>query len=261
MSSYPAAYPAAGSASAGADQRFTYKGGGGYQASGADFDGTNDWMTRGSDLTGAVDGKKFTVVLWYRIDGGDDATTTGFFITASRFKLEKHSSNNWRLFGRNSSASTILTAVGEDNAVVASATWGCLMASGDLATPGSGRMYRNDISDYSETAFVDDTLDYTVGDVGIGGQIDGTAKFNGCLAEIYVNLVTNIDFDVEANRRRFISPAGKPVSLGADGSGPTGTAPIGYWKNPFDSFETNSGTGGNMSVTGELAACSTSPSD
>jgi hypothetical protein len=37
----------------------------------ADFDGTNDYMSRGAALTGLSSGKSGIVSLWFRIDGGD----------------------------------------------------------------------------------------------------------------------------------------------------------------------------------------------
>jgi len=53
--------------------------------------------------------------------------------------------------------------------------------------------------------------------------------------------------------QKFRSAGGKPVSLGSDGSTPTGTAPTVYLKNPFGTFQNNLGGGGNFTVTGTLA--------
>jgi hypothetical protein len=86
-------------------------------------------------------------------------------------------------------------------------------------------------------------------------------KTNACLAEVYINLAEYVDLSVEANRRKFISSAGKPVNLGASGSVPTGTAPIMYFKGPASAFPTNLGTGGNFTVTGTLTDGSTNPTD
>jgi len=40
------------------------------QAEAVDFDGTNDYLRRTSDLTGNTDGKTFTFSFWSRISAG-----------------------------------------------------------------------------------------------------------------------------------------------------------------------------------------------
>jgi hypothetical protein len=46
--------------------------------------------------------------------------------------------------------------------------------------------------------------------------------------------------------------AGAPVSLGADGSTPTGTAPIIFLSGATSSWETNKGSGGGFTENGGL---------
>jgi len=72
-----------------------------------------------------------------------------------------------------------------------------------------------------------------------------------------------IDFTQTANRRKFISAAGKPVDLGADGSTPTGTAPAIFLSGDASptGFQFNKGTGGAFTLTGTLTNATTSPSD
>ncbi len=45
-------------------RRWAFFPAGGYATWGAEFDGTNDYMTRGADLTGTVDGRKFLASFW-----------------------------------------------------------------------------------------------------------------------------------------------------------------------------------------------------
>jgi hypothetical protein len=78
---------------------------------------------------------------------------------------------------------------------------------------------------------------------------------------LYVNYATHLDLSVEANRRKFISAAGKPVSLGANGSTPTGSQPIIYLANPTATWQDNLGAGGNFTENGALADAATNPSD
>ena len=107
---------------------------------------------------------------------------------------------------------------------------------------------------------LNDNIDFTDTDWGVGSTTLGASKLNACLSEFWVSN-EYIDLSVEANRRKFIDSSGKPVDLGSDGSTPTGTAPLIYLPNPSGTFENNAGTGGNFTVTGALTACADSPSD
>ena len=140
------------------------------------------------------------------------------------------------------------------------------MASWDLATAGARHLYITDASDLTVTTFTNDTIAYTSPtDSGIGSEPAGGAKLNGCLAELYFNQAEYLDLDVTANRRKFNTASLKPTSLGADGSLPTGTAPILYHRvadgAAASTFATNLGTGGNFTITGTLDLASSCPSD
>jgi len=126
-------------------------------------------------------------------------------------------------------------------------------------------IYINDVDDAQYTAYQDLAADLTLADWSIGALPDGTAKVNACFAEVYFAPAQYLDLSVVANRRKFISASGRPVYLGADGSRPTGTAPIMYQRladgAAASTFATNLGTGGDFTITGTLTTGSTSPSD
>ena len=95
---------------------------------------------------------------------------------------------------------------------------------------------------------------------------DAVNFLDGYLADLWIASGQYIDFSVTANRRKFISASGKPVSLGADGSTPTGTAPAVFLRRAPSAdpstFANNLGTGGGpFTITGALTAAPTSPSD
>lgn len=77
----------------------------------------------------------------------------------------------------------------------------------------------------------------------------GTQKseVNAEVAEMYMHDV-DLDITQEANRRKFITSAGRPVDLGVDGSTPTGSQPLIYLKNDYTTIGTNSGSAGNFTV-------------
>src|SRR3990167_6742542 len=231
----------------------------------ADFDGTNDYMLRGADLTGSSDGKSGTMSVWIRIDGGDGTLRQVFengTVNPSDIALQLSTGNIILIQGRNA-AQTIILTLPTSNAYLAGATWLHILASWDL-TAGVGHMYVNDVSDVGSTTLTNDTIDYTEAQYTIGGSQDGGLLFNGCIAELWFAQNTYLDLSNVYNRRKFISASGKPVHLGTTGALPTGTAPIVYHHlddgEAVANFATNRGTGGGFPITGALVAADSSPS-
>jgi hypothetical protein len=82
------------------------------------------------------------------------------------------------------------------------------------------------------------------------------------VAELYLNTKEFLDLSIEANRRKFISAAGKPADdLGASGEGPTGTNPTVFLSGDTVTWHTNKGSGGGFTEVGALTDASSSPSD
>lgn len=85
---------------------------------------------------------------------------------------------------------------------------------------------------------------------------------DGYLAEV---IITSEDLDItlEANRRKFISVAGKPVDLGSDGTLSGLIQPECYLSGGASAFLTNKGNGPDFdtSITGTLTDAPSSPSD
>jgi hypothetical protein len=230
----------------------------------ADFDGTNDYMQRGADLTGAVDGKSGIFSVWIRIDATGIANTiVTSNSTAIGFYVQLETGNIFQVRGVNA-AGTVILELHTANAYTSG--WHHVLASWDLSS-GVGSLYIDDVLDSASPTLTNDTLDYTKGAFNVGAFTGGAGgiRLNACLADLYYQPNQYLDFSVISNRRKFISPNGKPVALGADGSLPTGTAPIIYLHlDPAEAvadFATNRGTGGNFTITGALTAGSTSPSD
>ena len=235
---------------------------------GADFDGTNDFMARGADLTGIADGKAGTFYGFIRIDGGNGAARTLFTLRSGTLaaigvQVGLTTGNKIRVVGMNA-ANTIILDMVTTPTYLAGASWISILSSWNLAT-GVSQLYIDDAEPALDTdTATDDTLDYTRGNVGIGGLTEGSAKMNGPLAELFFH-TTAIDLSVAANRRLFISAANKPVNLGADGSTPLGVQPLVYQHlddaQDVADFDLNAGSGGNFTITGTLATSDTSPSD
>lgn len=226
-----------------------------------DYDGTNDYATRGANLTGAADGKQGTFSFWFRVDGGAGTRRTIFstWMGTAFVQFELNTSNKFVVFGDTGGA-TQLSLITAGTFAADGATWHHAMVSYDLATPGARHVYIDGVSDLVQLVFNNATLDYTTGNAAVGAlPTDGSLKWNGALSEIYGHMGVSayIDLSVEANRRKFITAQGKPAFLGTNGEIPLGVQPLLY--APTGNPVTNAGSGGNFTLTGALDAASTTP--
>lgn len=233
-----------------------------YQPNATDFDGANDFMARGADLTGNADGKKGTVSFWVKF--GDDSelfdiiwtgnsagAAAGIYVyreAQRRMFVDAYNAAGVRILGIKTSLAFTFSVA--DN-------WKHFVASWDLAT-GTGQIYVNgNPALEASPTLTDDTIDYTQSNHGMGAFLhNGASKVTACISDFYLNLAEHVD--LSANLAKFFIN-GNPVDLGADGSTPTGTAPIVFLKNAFGTWQNNLGSGGNFTVTGTLTACSDAP--
>lgn len=94
----------------------------------------------------------------------------------------------------------------------------------------------------------------------IGEYAASSEPYSGTLSEFYLATTgsATLDITVQANREKFILN-GAPVSLGADGSTPTGVAPAIYLPNRAALVGTNAGSGGNFTVNGAPKDANSTP--
>ena len=240
-------------------------GGVGYRAIGAAFDGSNDYMLRGGDLTSNTDGKTGILSFWVKRGNLGAQQMVIETDNGSNYLVEMqfNSDNTFHARARNAALSQILFL--KTNTTIADTNWHHVLAAWDLAA-GAGYMYVDDVAnlDSGSKVVTNDTIDYTVSEHSFGADHNGSSKCTADFADVYVNYDEYLDISSAANRRKFISAAGKPVYLGSDGSLPTGASPEILFSlgsgDAASTFATNDGTGGNYSITGSLALASTSPS-
>ena len=235
-------------------------GGGGFQVDAVTFDGSNDHLNRGADLTGNSDGTTGIFSCWLK-SNSDVGTQIIYQNANDQFIIRKESGTNLiRVIIKDTSFNADVE-ITSSNGYTTADGWFHVLVAWNTATT-TGQMYINDASDIGVNNIVSDTLDYTQAEHVIGANSGGSGEFlNADMAEFYLNLGEYLDISSSANRRKFISASSKPVDLGSDGSLPTGTAPIIYLNGPATGFETNNGTGGNFTENGTLTDASTSPSD
>jgi hypothetical protein len=223
------------------------------------FDGTNDYLRRGGGLTGAADGKRGTLSLWFRpaVDNttmdlvwGAIANNNGFFIVRKRATTPAANGLVVEAYPPGSGTPNISLAT-SDQSVLAGNYYN-LLVSFDLTDPAKRHLYLNDVSDMDVRYFTDTAIDFTLVDWTIGSRASGSGKVNGDLAEVWFAPGIYIDLSIESNRRKFISATGNPVYLGANGELPTGSSPIVFLSGATDSWHTNKGTGGGFTENGAL---------
>jgi len=237
-----------------------------YPAGGVRFDGTNDYLAIQSDLTGAADGPYVLVSFWFQMLGNDAVDNDIFYPGGTfRMRIQREGSGVFNTVWRNTAGANSFICQSTSGVNYNSTTntgWHHFLFAINQSTPVV-EMYIDDADvAASPSASSTGTLEQTFPSWGVGAQPNGSKKLNGDMAEFYY---TNefLDISVESNRRKFISAAGQPVDLGANGSDPTGTQPLIYFRRaPADAastFGTNLGSGGAFSITGTLTNSADNP--
>lgn len=227
------------------------------------FDGTNDSLTRGAQLTGAADGENLLFSAWFNFKGGDDAVLQFLAGSTNRIQVFRRASNEIQITFKSSNPTTLYNGqtVNKFNTVI-NGGWRHLLIAAQLDVTPIVQIFVDDAVQTQTvfTAPVNGDIDWTEADFAVGATTGAANKLNSDLAEVYL---TNefLDISVESNRRKFITALGKPVELGADGSTPTGTAPLVFLEGPTVSWHTNDGSGGGFTENGALTDGASSPSD
>jgi hypothetical protein len=236
-----------------------------YRANAVNFDGTNDYLTRGAGLSGAADSKLLTASIWFKMAAGTDGGTHQLFSGSSavggganRTRFRRQPTNVFQFTGLNAAAATIVDFASSATITVAAGSIHALL-SFDLANAANRHLYVNDVSDYNHTTYTDDTMDLTIADWGVGAAADGTAKFSGDMANLAVWFGVYVDLSVVTNRRLFRDPGGKPVDP-AIAIASLGTPTV-LLSGATASWETNDGGGAGFTENGALSDATSSPSD
>ena len=221
-----------------------------------DFDGTNDYLSRSSDLTGNADGKTFTFSFWVWSDvSGLSYIYTTDNTTDARVQTWI-STTQVGLYMKNSSGTVILNASATvPNNNPPKNTWINVLWSIDLASTSNRSCYINDVlqSTVSWDTYTNASIDFTQPNHNIAGgpALGGYTKAR--LSNIYLDK-TYRNLSVEANRRLFVTADLKPAADQAS------LNPILYL--PMDDPTapgTNAGTGGDFTLTGTVARSGRGP--
>ena len=212
---------------------------------GVDFDGTNDYLSRSSDLVGNTDSKTFTFSCWVHSPlTGYDVYNVGNSKTVVQVR-----NTGFQLLMQNSSGTYVLRAV----TPLPKNTFLHLIVSVDLSNPSNRYIYINDVeASVTWTAYTNSAINFTESGVGIAARsLDGQNRYKGRLAGVYLDY-TYRDLSVEANRRDFIGADGLYVT-------PPTTGIISVPMDDPDDVGRNDGTGGNFTLNGTVARSGRGP--
>lgn len=231
-----------------------------YGATGIDFNGTN-YLQRASGLTGAADTNKLTFSCWAK-SGADG----GSFDTIARIGgllISRVGGNRVNFLGVKSGSR--LDVDTPANSLLVADGWVHILASFDLSDTSKRHIYLDGV-EQTLTITTYDTggeIVFTSGSFYVARSTFTSFEWVGSLADVWLDIGNYMDLSKETNRRKFLTSTGDPEYLGADGSRPTGTAPIlflGGRDVTTTNWNTNKGTGGDFTITGTLAEDSTPPS-
>lgn len=230
--------------------------GGGHPVNAVSFDGTNDYLTRGADLTGSADGQAFSFSLFFKT--ADNSASHIFYSSGAAAGVELALTGSIITIRARDSGLANVAAL-NSTSTPSNDDWHHICGSFNGATSAEN-LYLDDVDVLSVIVSNSNTIDFTQSDHGIGARTDGSIKTAFDMAEFWYD-DSYINFSDTATRRKFIDSQNKPVDLGPAGSIPTSSSPLIYDSGATASWHTNKGTGGGFTENGALTTASTSPSD
>lgn len=217
-----------------------------------DFDGTNDYLSRSSDLMGNADGKTFTFSAWVWWNG--NAATSYIYASDSNYFTAFHNNvGTVTIRGKNSSGTDIVDVAFPANTLEKN-TFNHLLVSCDLSDNAKRNVCVNGvILTPTWATYVNGVIDFTRTLHAVGATTVGASKVQGRLAHLYLDY-TYRDLSVEANRRLFITADRKPAQ------NQQALNPILYlpMTDPTQPGK-NLGTGGDFNLTGVVARSGRGP--
>ena len=229
----------------------------GYQPLATDFD-AGETMTWTS-LSGATAYSQGILMAWVRPTLFDSTGPTLFTFGNLRLSISGVSPFTDRRAVLDLAGTGGILSFQSSANITTTGVWRQILASWNTNATAGARSFTMVINGTTGTQTVTDTGSAFAMDAGAAGIGYSGNLSEGCWSEFYFAPGQYLDFSVQSNRNKFVTAGGTPVYLGTNGTLPTGTQPLIYLKNPYSSYNTNSGTGGNAVVNGTLSACASAP--
>lgn len=218
-----------------------------YNAPYSTLNGSTQYLSRTTALSGVADGKTFTVNLNFIFTSG----TTKYIVTFGSYTVSilVNSSNSLNISATNAAGTQILLVTTPNNSLVSNRNY-TLTASIDLANTSNRSVYLNGVAQsVTWSIYTNDTINFNLATPSyIVGRNISTTYFNGKIGAFWFN-TSYIDLSVASNLAKFVSGTGinaAPADLGATGELPTGTSPLIYLPMYGNNAGKNYGTGGDF---------------
>ncbi|MCK4704119.1 MAG: hypothetical protein KAT90_01450 [Gammaproteobacteria bacterium] len=215
---------------------------------GASFDGTNDFALKSSDFSPTTgDSAEFIFAARIRLNGGDGVAQTLYSNAASYCVVQRTAGNVININFRDSAAATKF-AISSTVTITADGDYHNIYASGNTAG-FLDLMIDAALSEVGATITAGD-VDWTRTSHAVGANANGTAKTNGDINFMYLNIVDSL-VGSAANYGKFFDAQGNPT-LNPYGKGEVAglTDPILYEAGDYATFADNKGTGGGLTEVG-----------
>jgi hypothetical protein len=230
---------------------YRFGGGATYTASASHFSSAApDYLAKTGQIYGAAS-KQLLASFFLRLTARDGETHTILHSGEGLHSVRRHTDNTLIVEFYNAGIVRVMR-MRSTATVTADGQYHHLMCAVDTSTDGNNRLLIDGVEGFVLNTRIDSAIHFAASSWLVSRTV-GSVAMDADISELYFAPGQWLDLTVAANVAKFRDPAtGKPVSLGADGSLPTGTAPAIYLKNPYSSFGTNSGTGGDFTVYGTL---------
>jgi hypothetical protein len=218
-----------------------------YVANAVAFDGST-YLARAAYTGAPTTSKVGTWSVWFKNTGADGnyRIITDNVNNAVRIIL---GNDNKIVAAPRNATSTNLADCRSSTTTVSSTTWHHFIASFKTNATTFLKCYLNGLDVTSAFTIVDDYVNYSATGNTVGSKTDGTLKWVGAIAELYIDSSSSLDITSATVRGYFRNETtGKPVDLAAQIALGNIPNPIVLLNKPYGTFHQNSGTGGDFLV-------------
>lgn len=217
----------------------------------SDLDGSADYLSRASELSGASAGKQFSAAFCVGVDRLQGAAICiGNSDPSDKLQIQINGAGGVVILAYNSAGSTVISASTSNGTIVVGRNY-LIAVSIDLTDTGKRFVTVNGAPvSVTWTTYVNDSIPFNGNRVFVSKTSFGSSLIDGRLGNLFFD-TRYIDLSVPANLAKFVTGTGidaKPADLGANGEKPFGTPPLIYLPMYGNNAGKNYGTGGDFTV-------------
>ena len=185
---------------------------------GVHFDGTNDFLSKITPLTGVVASKLWTASVWVKSHAAATNHTIhmGRLVNTAKVAMRILSNNNFFIQGDKGTGTVPDTILRMDApGFLDTTSWHNVLWSVDMSDSGKARLLFDGVDALNLITHLDFEINFAVDNTGIGAFANGAIKANVDMADFWSFPGVYTDFDIAANVEKFIDAGGRPVNLEA----------------------------------------------